>query len=118
LIYGPETNSYGDLRCKAPPGYHTPPVNPAMEYGADVHAKTKARHQAGFRETRKSGLMFNGRSRFNGLAAGKPVCALRLDSGGSEVKRKNRASKIPFKLLIINGFLRLTDLKSAGSKQV
>jgi hypothetical protein len=75
--------------------------------------KTKARHGAGFRETRKSGLMFNGRNRFNGFTTGKPVCVLRLDSAGTEVKRKNRALKIPHKLLIIKAFLLLTEPKTA-----
>jgi hypothetical protein len=53
--------------------------------------------------------MFNGRNRFNGFTTGKPVCVLRLDSGGTEVKRKNSAPEIHRKTLIINGFLPLTD---------
>jgi hypothetical protein len=57
--------------------------------------------------------MFNGRNRFNGFTTGKPVCVLRLDSAGTEVKRKNRALEIPHKLLIIKAFLLLTEPKTA-----
>jgi hypothetical protein len=60
--------------------------------------------------------MFNGRNRFNGFTTGKPVCVLRLDSAGTEVKRKNRALEIPHKLLIIKAFLPLTEPKTAVLK--
>jgi hypothetical protein len=60
--------------------------------------------------------MFNGRNRFNGFTTGKPVCVLRLDSAGTEVKRKNRALEIPHKLLIIKVFLLLTEAKTAVLK--
>jgi hypothetical protein len=53
--------------------------------------------------------MFNGRNRFNGFATGKPVCVLRLDSGGSEVKRKNSAPETRRNTLITNVFLPLTE---------
>lgn len=52
--------------------------------------------------------MFNGRNRFNGFTTGKPVCVLRLDSGGTEVKRKNRTLKIHCNTLITKGFIPLT----------
>jgi hypothetical protein len=56
--------------------------------------------------------MFNGRNRFNGFATGKPVCVLRLDSGGTEVKRKNRVFKIQRNALITKAFLHLTEDQS------
>jgi hypothetical protein len=55
--------------------------------------------------------MFNGRNRFNGFTTEKPVCVLRLDSAGTEVKRKSAAPKIQCNRLILKAFLHLTELK-------
>jgi hypothetical protein len=52
--------------------------------------------------------MFSGRNRSNGLTTTKPVCVLSVDSLGSEVKKKNRALKIPYNPLISIMFSLLT----------
>jgi hypothetical protein len=57
--------------------------------------------------------MFNGRNSFNGFTTEKPVCVLRLDSAGTEVKRKNPTLEIPHKSLIPQAFIHLTEPESA-----
>src|ERR1039458_5951223 len=90
---------YGNFKASTPP--HPPPAPGAARKCENASlAKTKARRQAGFREPRQTGLMFGGRNRSNGLTTTKPVCVLSVDSLGSEVKKKNRALKIPYNPLI------------------